>query len=238
MNASAYNLALFIFVLLCFEVKQHVQQLYVKSSVVKCQPCNRVKCAEVNLSCKGERTKGICGCCDKCAKVIGENCGGVYYYLGKCNQGLYCKPLIKKKNRLRKKWPEKGRCVRFITKSRRQLDEPFKDTHQCHPKCSPEYCRKRPRAICSAKSGIALFERECSAPCQLTSCRACYHESESTCNKCSPKDYKCLRLYAVCIKKMTCTRKRFPCRIKRTSVGPKKTFKCHVPQCPSSVVRQ
>lgn len=149
MSLSTYNLlllVLFIVTLYGFDDGK----MNGNSSIIKCQPCNRIKCVDVQLTCKGEKTKGVCGCCEKCAKVLGENCGGVYYYLGKCSSGLYCRPLMKKRYRIRKKWPEIGRCVRLVKKSKRQSDEPFRHTRQCHPKCSPDYCRKRPRAICSA----------------------------------------------------------------------------------------
>ncbi|CAD5118232.1 DgyrCDS6953 [Dimorphilus gyrociliatus] len=189
-----------------------------------------MKCMERKLTCRGGKVKGICGCCDKCAKVLNENCGGVYYYLGKCDKDLVCKPLIK--TRRRKLWPGKGRCVRKVKRERKQSDEPGNDSQQCRPKCSPEFCRKRPRAICSATGGVALFERTCSSQCQLTSCRACYYEEEASCSKCSPEDYKCLRRFALCIKKKTCTRKRYPCQIRRTPIGPRKLFRCHVPDCP------
>lgn len=33
-----------------------------------------------------------CRCCDVCAKVMGELCGGPWNYLGKCDKGLKCLP--------------------------------------------------------------------------------------------------------------------------------------------------
>lgn len=122
--------------------------LLTNQSSLKCVPCSKMKCMERKLNCKGGIVKGICGCCDKCAKVLDENCGGIYNYLGKCDKDLFCKPLIKS-NRRRPR-PAKGRCVRKINSERRLSDEPRQDFQQCRPKCSPEFCKKRPRAICSA----------------------------------------------------------------------------------------
>ena len=48
-----------------------------------------VECPEVFPSnCTGgQLTKDQCGCCDVCAKAVGESCG---YYNGRCGDGLYC----------------------------------------------------------------------------------------------------------------------------------------------------
>ena len=32
----------------------------------------------------------MCGCCDVCAKVEGEECGGPWDLNGKCDKGLKC----------------------------------------------------------------------------------------------------------------------------------------------------
>ena len=34
--------------------------------------------------------KGVCGCCDVCNKVLGEECGGTFNTAGRCDEGLYC----------------------------------------------------------------------------------------------------------------------------------------------------
>ena len=36
--------------------------------------------------------KDACRCCEVCAKVKGEICGGPWNYLGKCDKGLKCLP--------------------------------------------------------------------------------------------------------------------------------------------------
>lgn len=33
---------------------------------------------------------GMCGCCDVCAKQLGEDCGGLYGMIGTCDKGLDC----------------------------------------------------------------------------------------------------------------------------------------------------
>ena len=38
----------------------------------------------------GELTKGVCRCCDECAKAEGEECGGLWGWLGTCAKDLYC----------------------------------------------------------------------------------------------------------------------------------------------------
>lgn len=40
----------------------------------------------------GGLVKDPCRCCDVCAKVMGELCGGPWNYLGKCDKGLKCLP--------------------------------------------------------------------------------------------------------------------------------------------------
>lgn len=47
----------------------------------------------IMLSCSfvlGGIVKDICGCCDVCAKVLGERCGGPFYRGRTCDEGLKC----------------------------------------------------------------------------------------------------------------------------------------------------
>uniref|UniRef100_A0A8C2ZCD0 IGFBP N-terminal domain-containing protein n=1 Tax=Cyclopterus lumpus TaxID=8103 RepID=A0A8C2ZCD0_CYCLU len=58
-----------------------------------CPPCERIHCSTrraLKLQCKGGVTTGVCGCCPVCARAEGENCGGTWDYLGKCDEGLVC----------------------------------------------------------------------------------------------------------------------------------------------------
>ena len=53
----------------------------------ECGPtCTPVK----DLNCKGGTVADMCGCCDVCAKVADDVCGGPYDMMGRCDQGLRC----------------------------------------------------------------------------------------------------------------------------------------------------
>ena len=81
---------------------------------MKCPSCEKIHCnprKASKLTCKGGATTGVCGCCPVCARVEGERCGGYFNYLGKCDKGLYCEPVLKNKgNRLRKRKETEGKC--------------------------------------------------------------------------------------------------------------------------------
>lgn len=58
-----------------------------------CPPCEQIHCSSqrtLKLQCKGGVTTGVCGCCPVCARTEGETCGGIWDYLGKCDEGLVC----------------------------------------------------------------------------------------------------------------------------------------------------
>ncbi|KAG5275571.1 hypothetical protein AALO_G00121860 [Alosa alosa] len=54
-----------------------------------CIPCHKVTCKDPE-DCKGGLVRSICGCCNVCAKVKGEDCGGQLDLRGICDQGLKC----------------------------------------------------------------------------------------------------------------------------------------------------
>ncbi|XP_065661866.1 venom protein 302 [Hydra vulgaris] len=56
---------------------------------LRCRPCEPDLCPPRPL-CNGGYVKGICGCCDTCAKVDGEKCGGLWNMYGKCDVGFVC----------------------------------------------------------------------------------------------------------------------------------------------------
>lgn len=56
---------------------------------LSCIPCSWVQCS-TPVNCKGGLVKSICGCCNVCAKVEGERCGGQWQTLGRCDSGLKC----------------------------------------------------------------------------------------------------------------------------------------------------
>jgi len=56
-----------------------------------CGGCDKSKCNKT-ISCPGSVVKDNCGCCDACAKQVGEECQDSYHYnlKGKCDEGLFC----------------------------------------------------------------------------------------------------------------------------------------------------
>ncbi|XP_065319521.1 venom protein 302-like [Gordionus sp. m RMFG-2023] len=56
-------------------------------------PCQqlKIKCKTASpTNCKAEVIKDVCNCCNVCAKVVGEVCGGPFFIKGKCAKGLIC----------------------------------------------------------------------------------------------------------------------------------------------------
>lgn len=49
-------------------------------------PCDR----SVLAKCAGGVVRDVCGCCDTCAKVENETCGGLHGLKGECDEGLIC----------------------------------------------------------------------------------------------------------------------------------------------------
>ncbi|XP_019622837.1 PREDICTED: venom protein 302-like [Branchiostoma belcheri] len=60
-------------------------------AALSCQTCEEVVCEEPP-KCKANANyvKDVCGCCDVCAKVKGEDCGGEWNIHGICADGLIC----------------------------------------------------------------------------------------------------------------------------------------------------
>ncbi|XP_050401996.1 serine protease HTRA1B [Patella vulgata] len=197
---------------------------------LRCPPCEKLHCMPNTLSiqtCKGGVTTSICGCCPVCAKVKGERCGGEYEYLGKCDQGLYCQPLKQESNSV--VFPGQSDLVGSCTNlPGQQADEGR--TSFCRPVCSPTYCKRNPRAICSAIN-VADMHQECQAQCQHTSCSACSYVKDINCPKCKKNDFRCLKKYGKCIKRNFCTRRKFPCKRKRLKIVEDGKFVCKVPEC-------
>ncbi|ELU06981.1 hypothetical protein CAPTEDRAFT_176487 [Capitella teleta] len=209
---------------------------------LQCPPCSEIHCMPKKakrLKCNGGVTKGICNCCPVCAKVEGEACGGQYEYLGKCDRGLECLPVsdnsigsksqvdfVKKKV---SKWALEGKCVKSLKMPSESelMDQPMPDP--CKPKCTPDYCREDPKAICSALDNADL-KQDCQGDCQHTSCSACrfVHEPPE-CQKCDQDDFRCMRSFGTCIKRDFCSRQKFPCR--KDVQTPDSKFKCLVAKC-------
>ncbi|XP_019622834.1 PREDICTED: venom protein 302-like [Branchiostoma belcheri] len=60
-------------------------------AALSCLPCGEFECQEPP-KCKrnANYVKDVCGCCDVCAKVKGESCGGLWNLDGTCADGLIC----------------------------------------------------------------------------------------------------------------------------------------------------
>ena len=72
---------LFCVIVLVFAVGAHAL-----SCPETCEPCTPVE----QLECKGGTVSDMCGCCDVCAKIAGESCGGPDDLMGRCDVGLRC----------------------------------------------------------------------------------------------------------------------------------------------------
>ena len=59
------------------------------SEALSCMRCDPLNCSEPS-NCKGGLVSDVCGCCDVCAQVLGEECGGPWDIYGKCDAGLEC----------------------------------------------------------------------------------------------------------------------------------------------------
>jgi len=123
---------------------------------LSCTPCNEAKCGP-KPSCKGGYTKDVCGCCDVCAKVEGEHCGGYWFHFGRCDVSLKC--VLRSNGQLITKGLGKffspGRCEKAECA-----------VHQCGlhqtcsvveglPKCEcPRLCKDRQKPVCGRDNGI------------------------------------------------------------------------------------
>jgi len=189
--------------------------------------CSQVICVGLTTLkkfCKGGIVYGLCGCCQVCAKLDGETCGGLGDWYGKCDHGMTCYPEHRPLHR-------RGTC-RYITTKTPTLKVPSKKVNTgCRPACTSDYCLKNPDSICSAVRN-ALVSRGCQRQCQHTSCRACFFKTkrESPCPKCSHDDFDCMQNFSKCIRAETCYRQKHPCKPhkKREIDG---RFVCKVPAC-------
>ncbi|KAH3836972.1 uncharacterized protein LOC127880299 [Dreissena polymorpha] len=199
-----------------------------------CPTCDKIHCVPKTaskLDCKGGVTTGVCDCCPTCARVEGERCGGVYNYLGKCDKGLYCESMdLRKKSRTQKNNNDPEGVCKLVPVQVK--DQPSEARPSCRPKCTPEFCTKHPRAICSALE-VAELLQPCQSKCQHTSCSACRFVEESACRKCRQDDFRCIKKFGNCMRKETCSRKRFPCKEKYFSdwVNRVGKFQCFVSGC-------
>jgi len=70
-----------------------VWMVIVTSVDANCGQCTweaKARCKEP-VNCRGGVVPGVCYCCNRCAKVEGEICGGPRKIYGACDKGLVCK---------------------------------------------------------------------------------------------------------------------------------------------------
>ena len=58
------------------------------SAGLTCAPCEKASCSPPD--CPGRIVRDVCGCCEVCARGLGERCGGHFNSLGLCDDGLVC----------------------------------------------------------------------------------------------------------------------------------------------------
>ena len=115
---------------------------------LSCISCDKANCAEP-FNCKAGLVKGLCGCCEVCAKVENERCGGPWYIHGKCANGLKC-----------------------VTRAQLELRDSFLPPHFKVGMCEPDACQNttcgfrqkckinrhgRPTCFCPRRCGKARF---------------------------------------------------------------------------------
>lgn len=202
---------------------------------LRCPPCNQIYCDTSDpkaLDCLGGVSTGVCGCCPVCARLAGQSCGGDLSYLGKCDRGLVCR---KSPGPAAYVFPTQrepaGVCVKEASKTHDQADAAPR--RKCRPRCSPQFCTRRPRAICSARS-VAKTQMTCQGNCQHTSCRACAMEEEVECVKCLGQDFRCLKQFGRCVARKRCRGNtgRRACKKAKFKESPGRRFVCEVPDCP------
>ena len=67
---------------------------------------------------------------------------------------------------------------------------------------------------------VAEFLQPCQSKCQHTSCSACRFVTTPSCRKCKQDDFRCLKKFGKCVRKDTCSRRKFPCKEMYAKVSP------------------
>ncbi|XP_042267659.1 IGFBP domain-containing protein [Thunnus maccoyii] len=190
-----------------------------------CPPCEQIHCSSrraLKLQCKGGVTTGVCGCCPVCAKTEGETCGGMWDYLGNCDEGLVC--VYEDAANDKPDAERKGIC--------RAVIEPL-DPESCQPECTKEYCQANPSEICSARF-VSLEKKTCQGSCQHTSCSSCLLLRPPSCPQtCASSDSACLRRFGKCVHNHLSAPPSPVCNQNLKS-HPEGHYVCLVPDCPNS----
>ena len=93
MALSTFIISMFMLMVLVIIV-QASNSLKNNPFIFKCySDCSRYGCRkakDVRDNCPGGTVYGVCGCCLRCAKLEGEECGDYKNMKGICDVGLYC----------------------------------------------------------------------------------------------------------------------------------------------------
>ncbi|XP_077314506.1 cysteine-rich motor neuron 1 protein-like [Lithobates pipiens] len=60
------------------------------NAAYNCTACEKRKCPQYVTPCAGHTAIDPCGCCEHCAKMKSDPCGGPDWELGYCDRGLRC----------------------------------------------------------------------------------------------------------------------------------------------------
>jgi len=158
------------------------------TEALKCLPCKSRTC-EKPAYCKGGLTKDVCNCCDVCAKVKGEVCGGPWNISGKCDKGLTCDN--KNKN-------SKGKCRKFLGIGKRCSKK--------NNRCAKQLLCKRGRCTCKRIATCKILCRYGFLPnrksCLLCKCRKFPRKKGQTCST------KKTSSRGICAKGLSCNKGR------------------------------
>lgn len=124
-----------------------------------CSKCDEQKCKKPVCK-KGGIVKDVCGCCDVCAKLVDQPCGGPWDLAGRCDKGLSC--VVRKHGVIVKPFMRLGKCEPAACKS---VSCPSQ-YHSCEVvnnqtvcQC-PRHCKKNGQKVCGIASGKE-YENEC-----------------------------------------------------------------------------
>jgi len=123
-------------------------------SSLSCMSCDQLVCPKP-ASCKGGIVKDVCGCCDVCAKLEGEECGGAWDMSGKCARGLRCvrKDPLKTPFEL-----EVGVCKPDKCAKKRCGDGEVCSIVEGEAKCTcPTSCKHTRSTVCEVGSGTEFI---------------------------------------------------------------------------------
>ena len=87
MEIVEFILSILVALVFCGEVT--AGPLWASWGIMACKPCAIARCRRA-ITCEKGKLRDACNCCDVCAKVEGEECGGKWYMHGRCDQGLTC----------------------------------------------------------------------------------------------------------------------------------------------------